>query len=354
MRSLSTGATRAIGSRRCSTNEPFGRVHVGASTRTGFRVRSVAVSFGRGRYNRISRYTTGENLGEDRRLLLLWPRVEWAGVGRLRSLSGFSGQLYMSALDRCEAYVPREVDHATLQTYERNGASGSLISKMISSLQESPAVRDAKLKEHLERTQAKAQLRLLQTSLPILDYGEGLKKSRNHAFYVEKQKVRDLALAPLVVATAVGCQKYANLPPPLAACGSGVPLSDPDHKNDVPPPVHACVPVPRDRSKRKLRASAALGSFSRSTQVKLSCARRRTAALTPGFGLRNVTAMVYLGVQFVFMRRCTHQHNYGGDVARLSSTVLLTRIEASPSDGVEACSCRILCPRRGRARAGRL
>ena len=126
----------------------------------------------------------------------------------------------MSALDRCEAYVPREVDHATLQTYERNGASGSLISKMISSLQESPAVRDAKLKEHLERTQAKAQLRLLQTSLPILDYGEGLKKSRNHAFYVEKQKVRGLALAPLVVPTAVGCQKYAHLPPRLLPAGA--------------------------------------------------------------------------------------------------------------------------------------
>ena len=43
-------------------------------------------------------------------------------------------------------------------------------------------------------------------------------------FYVEKQKVRDLALAPLVVATAFGCQKYANLPP-LAACGGGVFLS---------------------------------------------------------------------------------------------------------------------------------
>jgi hypothetical protein len=92
--------------------------------------------------------------------------------------------------ERCEAFVPREVDHATQQTYERNGARVSLISKMMLALQESPAARDAALKEHLEEVQAKAQLRRLMSVLPVMDHDEGTKSTHYSTHVMTKASVR--------------------------------------------------------------------------------------------------------------------------------------------------------------------
>ena len=92
--------------------------------------------------------------------------------------------------ERCEAFKPREVDHAILQTYERNSSSGSFISKIMLSLQESPAARDAALKEHLQDVQARAQLRQLMGVLPVVDPDEGVKRAHNTSHLETKTKVR--------------------------------------------------------------------------------------------------------------------------------------------------------------------
>ena len=107
-----------------------------------------------------------------------------------RAPSTLADNKKQSMSERCEAFVPREVDHATQQTYERNGARVSLISKMMLALQESPAARDAALKEHLEEVQAKAQLRRLMGVLPVMDHDEGTKSTHYSTHVMTKASVR--------------------------------------------------------------------------------------------------------------------------------------------------------------------
>ena len=104
--------------------------------------------------------------------------------------------------ERCEAYTPEEPSAAKIATYEKNGLSVPLFTRILLSCRENPMETERKLKEHLEEVELRAKARIhLSTEIPTRspDYTADFSKHYNHDAkqdFVRRRALLKTARAP--------------------------------------------------------------------------------------------------------------------------------------------------------------
>ena len=91
--------------------------------------------------------------------------------------------------ERCEAFEYKEPDDMKLAAYYRKTASLPLVSKIMLSLYEDPAKREAQLKSHCDEVEERAAMRKINSLLPMHEAEDPTKHVHKTSYMATKQNV---------------------------------------------------------------------------------------------------------------------------------------------------------------------